>query len=241
MRRAIKHIAVIIPARNEETLIARCLESVAMAVAELRGRRVRVSVTVVADGCTDDTIEIARSFEGVRVLGVGDAGVGTTRAIAAAYAIGRAGVDPSSIWIANTDADSVVPAHWLSEQLRLARRGVDLMIGTVRPDFDDLSPAQIDAWERSHLDGFANGHVHGANLGLRAQLYVDAGGYPPLAEHEDVDLVARCAALNPTTVATSACEVLTSGRPYGRTDGGYARFLRTQLVTTETPIERKVP
>jgi len=234
MRRAISHVAVIIPARNEEALIARCLESVAVAIAEVRSRRVTVSVTVVADDCTDDTVTIARSFEGVRVLGVEAAGVGTTRSIAAAYAIGRAEVDPSTIWIANTDADSVVPPQWLTEQLRLAGRGVDLMIGTVRPDFADLSPAQIDAWLRSHPEGHANGHVHGANLGLRAQLYIDAGGYPPLAEHEDVDLVARCAALNPTTVATAACEVLTSGRPYGRTDGGYARYLRSDLVTTET-------
>ena len=241
MKRAIAHVAVVIPARNEEELIGRCLESVMAAIDHARRRRYTVSVTVIADDCVDQTVAIARRFEGVRVIGVQPAGVGTARAMAVAYAIGRSEVDPGSIWIANTDADSVVPLNWITEQVALARRGVDLMIGTVRPDFDDLSPQQIDAWLLTHPEGVANGHVHGANLGLRAELYIDAGGYPPLAEHEDVDLVARCAALNPVTLATAACEVMTSGRPYGRTEGGYARFLRSDLVGTETPIERTVP
>ena len=240
MSRRISHVAVVIPARNEEELIGRCLESVRAAIRHARSRRYSVSVTVIADDCVDATIAIARRFEGVRVIGVQPAGVGTARAMAVAYALGRSEVDPGAVWIANTDADSVVPLNWITEQVSLARRGVELMIGTVRPDFTDLSPLQIDAWLRTHPVGAANGHEHGANLGLRGDLYVDAGGYPPLAEHEDVDLVARCAALNPVTLATSSCEVMTSGRPFGRTDGGYARFLRTDLVRSETPIERTV-
>ena len=238
MRRAVSHVAVVIPARNEEALIGRCLESVMRAVDFARSRRYTVSITVIADDCTDDTIAIARGFDQVRVLGIHSAGVGTARAIGVGYALSRAEVDPSAIWIANTDADSVVPKNWIVDQVAMARRGVDLMIGTVRPDFDDLSRIQIDAWVRTHPVGVANGHVHGANLGMRGDLYVEAGGYPPMAEHEDVDLVARCVALNPTTIATTSCEVMTSGRQFGRTDGGYARYLRSDLVRSETPIER---
>jgi hypothetical protein len=31
-------------------------------------------------------------------------------------------------------------------------------------------------------------------------------------------------------VATARCEVTTSGRPVGRTPGGYARYLTTELL-----------
>ncbi|PPF86713.1 hypothetical protein C5B96_04850 [Subtercola sp. Z020] len=134
------------------------------------------------------------------------------------------------MWIANTDADSAVPPTWLLEQLALAEHGADVMIGTVRPDFADLTPQQVDAWLATHVPGAANGHVHGANLGLRASLYERAGRFQPLDEHEDVDLVGRLRALDARIVPSAAAEVLTSGRQAGRTPGGYAGYLRTALV-----------
>jgi len=105
-----------------------------------------------------------------------------------------------------------------------------VLIGTVSPDFADLSPRQIAAW----LDRFdpraANGHVHGANLGVRGSIYRAAGGFAPLGEHEDVDLVVRCAAVKARVEASNAFDVLTSGRADGRTGGGYARYLYTDLL-----------
>jgi hypothetical protein len=83
------------------------------------------------------------------------------------------------------------------------------------------------------VPGEANGHVHGANLGVRASVYRSAGGFADLAEHEDIDLVARCRALGATTVASARADVLTSGRQVGRTPGGYAGYLRTSLVDGE--------
>ena len=220
-------IVVIIPARNEEQLIGRCLESV-MAAAAFAG--VDPHITVVADACTDGTAEVARQFDGVHVLEVDGANVGLARSVGVTWALRRAGAAASTLWIANTDADSVVPITWIAEHLELAAGGTDLVIGTVRPDFTDLTAEQVAAWTATHVPGKPNGHVHGANLGIRASIYEAAGGFAPLAEHEDVDLVARCAPLTSAVVATDASEVLTSGRQFGRTDGGYARYLRTELL-----------
>ena len=104
------------------------------------------------------------------------------------------------------------------------------MIGTVRPDFADLSGAQRDAWLATHPVGYANGHVHGANLGIRGDVYRAAGGFPALAEHEDVDLVSRARLAGARVVVSDGGCVLTSGRTTGRTPGGYARHLREDLV-----------
>jgi len=209
-------VAVVIPARNEAELIARCLAS----IGDHRA-------IVVADGCHDDTAPIARSL-GAEVIEVEEAGVGSARAIGCAAALR----DPDVDWIACTDADSVVPPNWITVQRELAAHGADAVVGTVRPDFNDLSELQTRAWVSTHAVGVANGHVHGANLGLRASAYLAVGGFAPVSEHEDNDLVARLAAAGFTVTATAANEVMTSGRTFGRTPGGYARYLRDELVSS---------
>ncbi|MDF2443346.1 MAG: hypothetical protein JWR01_1549 [Subtercola sp.] len=234
----IDSIAIVIPARNEELLIARCLRSVEQAIALTRARLGDTGpniVTVVAvDSSDDDTEAIARAFPGVSVLAVDASSVGAARRAGVDLALDALDLfahgDASRVWIANTDADSSVPATWLLRQLELAAEGADVVIGTVRPDFADLNAEQVDAWLRRHPPGVANGNIHGANLGFRADFYVRAGGFAPLSEHEDVDLVSRLAALDAHTLPTASTEVLTSGRQAGRTPGGFAGYLRTALV-----------
>jgi glycosyltransferase involved in cell wall biosynthesis len=213
-------IGVVIPARDEEELIGRCLVAVADAA---RNAPAHVDVTLVADGCLDRTAAIARSFAGVRVIEIDASNVGAARAAGAVAAL-TGGAD----WIANTDADSVVPPRWISHQAELLRTGWDVMIGTVRPDFAELEPEQRAAWLATHRRGEPNGHVHGANLGVRASAYQAVGGFQRLAEHEDVDLVARLDGWR--IIASDDAEVVTSARRYGRTPGGYARFLREQVA-----------
>ncbi len=67
--------------------------------------------------------------------------------------------------------------------------------------------------------------MHGANLGVRASAYREAGGFAPLALHEDVDLVARVKASGRPWVASDRVRVSTSGRTTGRVIGGFATFL----------------
>jgi hypothetical protein len=69
-------------------------------------------------------------------------------------------------------------------------------------------------------------HVHGANLGVRADAYVDAGGWPQLALAEDHCLWLRIKARGWPVIAASASIVCTSGRLVGRAMGGFADTLR---------------
>lgn len=226
----IGQVAVVIPARDESELIGRCLDSVLVAARALEEAHPRVVVTVivVADRCTDDTADVARGFAGVTVLEIGAGNVGVARATGVERALASLGRNLGRIWIANTDADSAVPRGWLLEHLRLAAGGADVVLGTVRPD--DLVADRESAWDELHADQAARMEVHGANLGVRADFYRSAQGFPALAEHEDVAFVTDCGELGAMVVSTDGCEVATSGRQTGRTPGGFARYLRDDLI-----------
>src|SRR5437899_9512988 len=55
-------VEIIVPARNEEDCIGRCLESL------VRQQGITFHITVVDDGSTDRTRDIAESFTDVRVI-----------------------------------------------------------------------------------------------------------------------------------------------------------------------------
>lgn len=221
----IQQVVVVIPARNEEELITACLRSIVVAARGIP----HVSITVAADSCTDRTIAIAEDF--ATVIDLDARSVGTARRLGVERAISAVRFPLSSVWIANTDADSTVPANWLSHQIDLANSGADAVVGTVRPSAGDLTAAQWTEWHATHDAGQALGHVHGANLGIRASSYLAAGGFPTVDEHEDNDLVHRLRSASFEISASDQCEVVTSGRRMGRTPGGYARYLREGLYT----------
>jgi len=207
----------------------RCLRSIAVAGASVDGPSVHV--VVVLDDCHDGTHAIASSFD-VEVCTLGAGSVGIARGHGVARGLAGATASTDRTWIASTDADSQVPPQWLTCQLALADRGADVVVGTVRPDPDDLSEVEQRVWSSTRVPGRPNGHVHGANLGIRADVYLRAGGFLPQDEHEDVHLVERIARDQAAVVvASDECDVLTSGRRVGRTPGGYARYLRTALST----------
>jgi len=227
-----QHVAVIIPARDEEELIGRSVASIARAERATRRQLGKtaptISTIVVADGCTDATAAIARRH-GAIVIETEPIGVGAARAIGVAEAMARSEVDPALTWLANTDADSAVHSRWILEQLDHAASGADVYLGDVRPDFADLSPAQREAWLATHEPGIARGHVHGASLGIRGSAYLAIGGFGAIGLGEDVELVAAPRAAG-YTVAVSATEILTSGRQVARAVGGYSRYLAVDLL-----------
>jgi hypothetical protein len=134
-----------------------------------------------------------------------------------------------------TDADTVVPADWITHQLDLADAGVDVVLGTVRPDFADLSARHVAYWRATHHRGRPPGNVHGANLGVRASTYAEAGGIPDLSAHEDVALVRAARAIGARERASDVHEVETSGRLVGRTPAGYAAFLARVHAWIDAP------
>ncbi|WP_233550169.1 glycosyltransferase [Clavibacter lycopersici] len=235
----IRAVTVVIPARDEEELVGRCLASVGVAAARARVAGVRVRVILVADDCRDRTAEVARAA-GVEVIESAAGRVGAARALGVAAARDGWDGEDEEHWIASTDADSMVPPAWITSQVALADEGADVVVGTVRPELDGLSAEQVAAWQATRVPGEANGHVHGANLGVRADAYLAAGGFPEIEEHEDVDLVARLRRLDARITASAAGEVVTSSRREGRTPGGYAGYLHVSLLERARAREREL-
>ena len=223
------HISVLIPARDEEDLLPRCLQSVLESGDALKGMATW-DVVVAVDRSVDRTLEIAQTMLGAEgtVISV-DAGiVGVTRAAAAKVALLHQPCDASRIWLANTDADCWVPPDWLSGQLELAKSGVEAVAGIIDVDSFDEHEAYVPQRFRStyllHADG-THPHVHGANLGVRADAYLRVGGWTDLNTAEDHDLWTRLRADGAQMLSPSHLRVLTSGRRVGRAPLGFAGAL----------------
>lgn len=89
----------------------------------------RVETVVASDVCVDDTAKPAEEA-GASVLPLGSQNPGKARA-AAQHALAMLGTTASALWLACTDADSVVPPNWLAFQLAQARAGWEAVVGTV--------------------------------------------------------------------------------------------------------------
>jgi glycosyltransferase involved in cell wall biosynthesis len=217
---AIDRIAVIVPAYNEATSIAECLESIGAAA-----RGVPTRVIVVADSCTDGTARIAR-FLGAEVIEVAVRNVGRARAAGCAYAL-RTGVD--GLWLAHTDADSTVPATWLRRHYQYANGGTDVLAGTVEVvDWHEWPTDLRTRYEQFYAAAISAGrhHVHGCNLGVSAVAYQRIGGFAPLAVGEDRDLLGSARADGRTITYASDIAVRTSARRHARVvGGGFHSFL----------------
>lgn len=104
-------LAVVIPAYNEEDVIARCLDSI------LLQTKAPDQVIVVDNNSTDRTAEIARSYKSVTVLQETKQGMASAR---------NAGLNYSKCdLLARIDADCVLPPNWVehAHQLMDARAG----------------------------------------------------------------------------------------------------------------------
>lgn len=222
------HVGVVIPARDEEELLPRCLASVAAAARTL-GAPARVSVVVVLDSCTDNSAAAAAGAAldlelELHLLETGAGNVGAVRAEGTSAAL-----ELGARWIACTDADTVVPAGWLQVQMNLADAGYGMVLGTVVPDARDLDAGHLALWQARHTLAEGHPYVHGANLGFSADAYMAAGGFLPGATGEDVDLADRIKAAQVPWTATDWIRAVTSGRTTGRAPAGFSGYLRGLL------------
>lgn len=229
MAELIRQIIVVIPARNEAQTLGACLASVARACEAAR-TRVRTRTVLVLDSCTDDSARVACRFDDVMVLSEQFGNVGEARARGVMSGLRTLGTDPTAVWIATTDADSAVSPRWLLEHVRAAHAGAEAYVGSVVPVLDELDEDRRSAWFARHSPGATLGHVHGANLGVRADVYLAAGGFMAAERDEDVALVSRLRRNGARIVESEREPVITSSRLVGRVERGYAQYLR-DLVT----------
>ncbi len=222
-RPAIATVLVVVPAHDEEARIGACLESVAAATAYLEEVRpwVVVRVTVALDRCHDATGAVAARW-GAATVDLDAACVGTARRVGVDAATALLGpVEPGGVLVVNTDADCVVPHTWLVDLVGLAADH-DLVLGEVRPDPAEMTPAALAAWWERHPVG--RGSLHGANLAVRLDAYRRAGGFTDVTDGEDAQLVLALRADGARVVGGT--RVVTSARRTGRVPLGFAGYLR---------------
>lgn len=232
----IDFFSVIVPAHNEEDEIEGCLEAVTASIAHARRSfdDVHVRVLVVADACTDNTLDLVAGFASrnplVEVLTVSFNNVGVARNAGGIHFIGertshdQQGLD--STWFAFTDADSRVPKNWIASQVQEVGFGADCIVGTVAPRPETASAELLTKWHAAHELGEDHPYVFGANLGIRGTYFELVGGIPPLRCGEDAALVAAVLKAGGRVLRTDTCRVLTSARLEGRATGGFSTYLK---------------
>jgi hypothetical protein len=245
----IRSIAIAIPARNEDALIARCLHSIAGQNYESLSH---VNVIVYANNCSDDTASTVREFaknapfhlECVEeILPSTDAHAGGARRRAMDLALTTVG---KTGFLMTTDADMVADADWLQSYARIFDSNVDAIAGRVSADWDEIQKLGSEAvtigtieWNYQKLmciaeqvldprpeDPFPrHNQQSGANIGVSASFYAKIGGLPSLPSGEDRAFF-RLAEQHDGKIR-HACEphVTVSARVNGRAVGGMADAL----------------
>lgn len=228
-RKPLRRVVVGIPARNEADRLERCLASIVTAASRMP-RSVDVTIVVACDSCTDHTNDLALDFatrSPIVETVVGRWGTaGGARRAAIGSGLAEQSVAADRCWVATTDADTVVPSDWLLRHAMYADAGFDAVAGVVELAADDDCSINVSSAFRGYYrfdTAEAHSHVHGANLGVRADRYIEAGGFPPVACSEDHALwnalgtLPDCRRISPTGLV-----VMTSARLHSRAAGGFA-------------------
>lgn len=189
-------VLVVVPARDEEQLLPRCLASLRRAAQHPDLDRLSVRIAVVLDGCSDRSGERAAPQllrrDSILEQHAGNVGIARAHGIDTLLAA-ESGRPLAEVWIANTDADSRVPRDWLARHVALANTGADAVVGTITVDDWHEQPTCTQplfaARYLRDVRSAAHRHVHGANLGVRASTYRQIGGAAPLRLAEDHALV----------------------------------------------------
>ncbi|KHL09081.1 glycosyl transferase family 2 [Mumia flava] len=223
-------VHVVVPVHDEEQRLGRCLTAIEQAVIRLhQATGIGARITVVLDRCRDGSAAVAARHDVDTVIsGAGCVGVAREAGVDRVARLAR-GREHDRVWVAMTDADCLVGPGWLVRQHVLASDGFALVVGRVRPDPDEIDPALARSWDDRHRDGL---HVHGANLGFTLAAHRLAGGFSALDEHEDVVFV-RSAIAAGCRWTNQGSRVRTSARLRGRTNGGFAGYLRDLAAAPE--------
>ena len=219
----VDRVVVVVPAHNELEHLPRCLRALTTAALCLP---VPVFMVVVLDACDDGSEHLAGQFgPDVHFVSVDAGNVGAARAAGFEYARNHCADAAERTWYATTDADSVVSAQWL---LRMTSVDAEMVLGVVRiPVWRHFTAEVARRYLHAyHSEGPGHNHIHGANMGFRADAYWRVGGFRALPTGEDVELVERFEAAGMRIHRDAKLWVATSDRRQGRAPGGFAQHLR---------------
>jgi hypothetical protein len=242
--RDVAHFGVVIPAHNEEHLITRALDSLDRAISYISCSRVSVGIAVVLDSCRDRSSELvldwryrtARFHEAhhIEILEIEAGNVGSARRAGCRALLREWSDSPlDETWLATTDADSEVPRDWISAQLLMRNGGAQVWVGAVNVrDWSGRAPGTAAAWRCQYET--EDLPIHGANFGVDAATYLEAGGFNSLETGEDQDLLRRAVSLGAVVRHDSRIRVVTSSRRDARAPRGFAHALTSIEATVPT-------
>jgi glycosyltransferase involved in cell wall biosynthesis len=218
----VEQVVVVVPAHNEIEHLPRCLRALTTAALCMP---MAVLTVVVLDACDDGSERLADRFgPDVHFVSVDAGNVGAARAAGFEYARRRCPAEEERAWYATTDADSVVNAQWLR---RMTSADADMVLGVVRIPVWHFPAEVARRYIRAYQSkGPGHNHIHGANMGFRADAYWRVGGFRALPTGEDVDLVERFEAAGLHVHRDAKLSVATSARRDGRAPRGFAQHLR---------------
>jgi cellulose synthase/poly-beta-1,6-N-acetylglucosamine synthase-like glycosyltransferase len=172
---ALPFVSVIVPAYNEEYLLADCV-----AALQRQDYAGRYEIIVVNNASTDRTPNIAREM-GVRV--VDEPLKGYVNALRAGFGVARGEV------LACTDADTLVPSDWVSRLVRALTSQPNVVGVSGAFEFYD-GPGWLKLACR--LVSRCSWHLSGANMALWRWAYDAVGGVDPAVNlGADVELGMR--------------------------------------------------
>lgn len=227
-------VGVVIPANNEERYLHASFMALEESLRQPSVRGLRRHVVVVLDSCEDRSRSIAEHWRKravttaaceVTIVDCDELNVGRARALGCDVLLGHFHTyELDGVWLATSDADSRVPAHWLSVQVNAHDHGADAWAGRIAITEWPRHRVPIAArWQRAY--DAESRPVHGASFGVNAQVYLDVGGFPPLRTSEDRGLHGALVARGANIHYDSLAPVVTSARRTARAPEGFAAAL----------------
>lgn len=255
-----RDIAVVIPARNEAERIDACLAALAGQCAD------RVSIILVVNNTTDDTIGNARVIADQHGLDLGvidcllplNQGVGTARQLGCDHALR---VMSELQYVLTTDADCIVAHDWIHRNVAHLQQ-VDAVCGKI--DLIENEAGILDGMDRvlatnegkyrklvqqfyaQHAKGCddiagTHGEAAGASLAFRIKAYRTVGGFDPIKCGEDRCIVRALRLSGHSVRHADDVVVRASCRLTGRATGGMSDALKARITGIEYLIDDCLP